>query len=173
MSSQKRRKPNTKVPKRSPTVSKKRKKPAPSTVKKETATSIIPLKNKMDIQSASSLMKNLPSLLNKSPDEMRTSINTVREWSSQIRGTMAEMEQTLSTLTSLISMYERWSTSSQKRATLRAAKQGDEATGEKLPFAFIKSLNNIDFRQIISLLNSPLVQALLEMDEIASSAEEA
>ncbi len=173
MSSQKRRIPSAKGPKRPATASKKRKKTTPTTAKKETTNSILPLKNKMDIKAASSLMKNLPSLLSKSPDEMRTSINTVRQWSSQMRGTMAEMEQTLGTLTNLIGMYERWSTSSQKRAALRAAEQGNGATDEKSSLSFIKSLNNIDFRQIISLLNSPLVQALLEMDEIASSAEEA
>ena len=102
---------------------------------------------------------------------MRSSINTVREWSSQMRGTMAELEQTLSTLTNLISMYERWVENNRKRATLREAKQESGTTIDRSPLSFIKSLNHIDFRQVISLLNSPLVQALLEMDETASSEE--
>ncbi|GEN33710.1 hypothetical protein [Aneurinibacillus danicus] len=173
MNSQKRRSPYTKRSRRTAASGKKRKKAAPVVAKKEAATAIVPVKNKTDLRAASAFMKNLPSILTKSPEEMRTSINTVREWSTQMRGTMAEMEQTLSTLTNLIGMYERWSKSSQKRAMLRAAEQGSGDTGERSALSFIKSLNNVDFRQIISLLNSPLVQALLEMDEIATSSEEA
>jgi hypothetical protein len=172
MSTKKRRSPYAKRPKPTTPTSKKRKKAVPVAAKKETG-AIVPVKNKAEERAASSFMKYLPSLLTKSPDEMRTSINTVREWSSQVRGTMSQMEQTLSTLTSLIGMYERWTENSQKRATVRAAEQGGANAVERSPFSFIKSLNTIDFRQIISLLNSPLVQALLEMDEIASSSEEA
>ncbi|WP_152667785.1 hypothetical protein [Aneurinibacillus tyrosinisolvens] len=120
--------------------------------------------------SKSSFLKGLPSLLTKSPTEMKASIRTVRQWSSQMRGTMAEMEQTLDTLTNLLGMYDRWNESSKTRSTLRAAAK---TTGEKssIPLSFMKTLNTVDFRQIISLLNSPLVQALLEMDESAASDE--
>jgi hypothetical protein len=170
MNSQKRRNPYTKRKTRTiGTASKKQKKPAASESKKETA--LVPVKSQADIRAASSLLKKLPSMLNKSPDEMRTSINTVREWSSQMRGTMAQLEQTLSTLNNLIGMYERWSEKSHHRTAVRAAESGGQATQDKSPLAFVRSLNNIDFRQILSLLNSPLVQALLEMDEIATSEE--
>lgn len=180
MNRQKRRSPYAKGPKRAATAGKKVKKAATASAKKETAQAVpakiaakIPATSKADFKAASSLMKSLPSLLTKSPDEMRTSINTVRDWSSQMRGTMAEMEQTLGTLTNLIGMYERFTESSRQRALVQAAEQGTPASADRSPLAFVKSLNNIDFRQIISLLNSPLVQALLEMDEIASSSEEA
>ncbi|MBN6188586.1 hypothetical protein JQN58_17170 [Aneurinibacillus sp. BA2021] len=174
MNSQKRRSPYVKGPKRAAAAGKKTKKSAPASVKKEAVQAVpakvpakTPAKNIADFKAASSLVKNIPSLLTKSPDEMRTSINNVREWSSQMRGTMAEMEQTLGTLTSLIGMYERFANNRQ-----RAGAQEAQADGDRSPLAFLKSLNNIDFRQILSLLNSPLVQALLEMNEITSSSSE-
>jgi hypothetical protein len=107
-------------------------------------------------------MKNFPALLSRSPKEMRASLKTVRDWSSQMRGTMNQMENTLDTLHNLIGMYERW-TASQAAKTAAVQKTGGERT-EKVPLSLIKTFNNIDFRQIINVLNSPLIQAFMELN---------
>lgn len=117
----------------------------------------------------SALMKNLPDLLPKSPSEMRSSINNVREWSSQMRTTMLQVEQTLSTLHGLVSMYERWNAGNEARQAARIA-SGESI--DRTPISFIRSLRNVDFSQMFALLNSPLVQALLELDDLTADEEE-
>lgn len=101
------------------------------------------------------------------PNELRSSIGSVRDWSTQMRGTMIQMEQTLDTLTNLIGMYERWQTGGKgsKRFHMGGGKEKDSS------LSFVKMLNSIDFQQIISLLNSPLVQALLEFNDSDENKE--
>ncbi|WCK56070.1 hypothetical protein PP175_09235 [Aneurinibacillus sp. Ricciae_BoGa-3] len=107
-------------------------------------------------------MKNFPAILSKSPKEMRASLKTVRDWSSQMRGTMSQMENTLDTLHNLIGMYERW-TARQAANTTEVQRTAGGKT-EKVPLSLIKTFNSIDFRQIINVLNSPLLQAFMELN---------
>lgn len=107
--------------------------------------------------------KNIGDFLFKTnPKELRSSIHSVREWSSQMRGTMIQMEQTLDTLTNLIGMYERWQGGGKsKRLPGGGAKVKEKDDG----LSFAKMLNTIDFQQIITILNSPLLQALMEFND--------
>ncbi|WP_027417478.1 hypothetical protein [Aneurinibacillus terranovensis] len=120
---------------------------------------------KKDAAAMPDWLKNLPQLWTKSPKEIRKSIVNVQEWSSQMRSTMAEMETTLNTLNNMFGMYERWSANQAKNKT----------SGDKTPLSLSKMLNSIDFRQILTVLNSPLVQAFMELsgEQAGEHSEEA
>jgi len=112
------------------------------------------------IPDTKSLKKNIGDLIFiTNPKELRNSIHSIREWSAQMRGTMIQMEQTMDTLTNLIGMYERWQ-GSRKTKTLTA-----NGVLDKNGQSFLKMLKSIDFQQILNILNSPLLQALLELND--------
>lgn len=167
MLSQKRKNPRAQGPagRRKP----KRKPAAAQTRNEPKATELVPAATPEPARTTpSALMKNLPDLLPKSPDEMRVSINNVREWSSQMRSTMLQVEQTLGTLHGLVGMYERWNSGNEAR---QAAQIASGQPVDRSPLSFVRSLRNVDFSQILSLLNSPLVQALLELDDLTAEEE--
>lgn len=109
---------------------------------------------------STALKKNIGDLIFKAnPKELRSSINSIRGWSSQMRGTMVQMEQTMDTLTNLIGMYERWQGNGKgKRLT-------ESGTLDKSDLSFMKMVQSIDFQQILTILNSPLLQALMELND--------
>ena len=112
------------------------------------------------ISDSKALKKNIGDLIFKAnPKELRTSIHSIRDWSSSMRGTMIQMEQTMDTLTNLIGMYERW------QGNGKGKRLSTNGTLDKNGQSFMKMIQSIDFQQIITILNSPLLQALMELND--------
>jgi hypothetical protein len=112
------------------------------------------------IPDSKAVKKNIGDIIFKAnPTELRNSIHSIRDWSSQMRGTMVQMEQTMDTLTNLIGMYERWQGNGKGKRLLA------NNSLDKNGLSFMKMIQSIDFQQILTILNSPLLQALMELND--------